>query len=136
MKSKRRMKKIKRVLSSTPVYEMWSGVAGKEEEEDEEDQDSALVFQLLVVKLRDLDDRRRDAERRPAPTCRRSHRLDLTPATHMLWGSFFRLGQHCQCRQACPDQPLQRMIPRPHLHCFHCPELTNQTETQDSHTHH
>lgn len=36
---------------------------------------------LLVVKLRDLDDRRRGAERRPTPTGGGAHRLDLTPAT-------------------------------------------------------
>ena len=46
-----------------------------------EDRRVLLVFQLLVVKLRDLDDRRRDAERRPTPTGRGAHRLDLTPAT-------------------------------------------------------
>lgn len=49
-------------------------------EGEQEDQCSLLVFQLLVVKLSDLDDRRRAAERRPTPTGRGSHRLDLTPA--------------------------------------------------------
>lgn len=45
-----------------------------------------------MVELSDLDDGRRDAERRTAPTGRGSHRLDLTPATHMLRGSFFHIG--------------------------------------------
>lgn len=40
-----------------------------------------LLLQLLVVKLCDLDDRRGDAERGPAPTGRGSHRLDFTPFT-------------------------------------------------------
>lgn len=41
----------------------------------------SLLFQLLVVELRDLDDRRRGAERRPTPAGGGAHRLDLTPAT-------------------------------------------------------
>lgn len=61
-------------------------------EGEQEDQCSLLVFQLLVVKLSDLDDRRRAAERRPTPTGRGSHRLDLTPAAHMLWGPFCQIG--------------------------------------------
>ena len=50
-------------------------------EEDEEEQCWLLVFQLLLVQLSDLDDRRRGAERWPTPTGRGSHRLDLAPAT-------------------------------------------------------
>lgn len=51
-----------------------------------EAQCSLLMFQLLVVKLSDLDDRRRSAERRPTPTGRGSHRLDLTPAARERGG--------------------------------------------------
>lgn len=40
----------------------------------------SLVLQLLVEELSDLDDRRRRAEWRPAPTGGGSHRLDLTSA--------------------------------------------------------
>lgn len=40
-----------------------------------------------------------------------------------------------QCRQACPGQPLQQTTPHLHLHCLHCPELTDHTETLGSHTH-
>lgn len=39
------------------------------------------MLRLLMVKLGDLDDRRRGTERRPAPTGRGSHQLDLTPST-------------------------------------------------------
>lgn len=39
------------------------------------------MFRFLVVKLRDLDDGRRDAERRSAPTHGGSNSLDLTPET-------------------------------------------------------
>lgn len=40
-----------------------------------------LFFQLLVVELSDLDDRRGDAKRRPTPTGRGSYQFDLTPVT-------------------------------------------------------
>lgn len=52
-----------------------------EEKCEEEGQWSLLLFQLLVVKLSDLDDWRRDAERRPTPTGRGSYRVDLTPVS-------------------------------------------------------
>lgn len=57
-----------------------------EEKREEEDQCLLLMFQLLVVKLSDLDDWRRGAERRPAPTGGGSHRLDLAPATRERGG--------------------------------------------------
>lgn len=41
-----------------------------------------------------------------------------------------------QCRQACPDQPLLQKTLHLHLHCFHCLEPTDHTETQGSHSHH
>lgn len=40
-----------------------------------------LFFQLLVVELSDLDDRRGDAKRWPTPAGRGSHQFDLAPVT-------------------------------------------------------
>lgn len=44
-------------------------------------EDGGLLLRLVVVKLCDLDDWRRDAERRATPAGRGAGRLDVTPVT-------------------------------------------------------
>ena len=60
----------------------WNVVEGVgEASKMEEEQSSSLVFWFLLIQLSDLDNRRRGAERRPAPAGRGAHRQDFTFAT-------------------------------------------------------